>query len=309
VAPVLSTSAQVMAEGQNWATAVHGTTPPYFTIRNWPMARGRAFDASQVDGGARVAVLGQTVVRNLFGAYADPLGEIIRINHVPFEVIGVAAERGQSGFGGDQDDVVLIPSTTFRSRLEGGLDQFIGGNIFVGATSREATASVQARIEALLRERHRIRSGMPDDFSIRNLADIAAAQEQAARTMTSLLAGIALVNLVVGGIGIMNIMLVSVTERTREIGLRMAVGARSANILAQFMVEAVALSVIGGILGLGFGLGTASYLVHRFDWPMLIQPGVAVVALVFSALVGIGFGLYPAYKASRLDPIHALRYE
>jgi putative ABC transport system permease protein len=309
VAPVLSKAAQVMAEGQNWATAVHGTTPAYFPIRNWTIERGRALSDEDLASGARVAVLGRTVLENLFGPYANPLGEIIRVDHVPFEVVGVAARRGQSGFGADQDDVVLVPSTTFRSRLEGGLQQFIRGTLYVSAVSRAETAQVERRIEALLRARHRIRPGMPDDFLIRNLADVAAAQEEAARTMTSLLAGIALVSLVVGGIGIMNIMLVSVTERTREIGLRMAVGARRSHILTQFMVEAVSLSILGGVFGLALGLGSASYLVHRFDWPMLIQPGVAAVALAFSAVVGVGFGLYPAFRASRLDPIQALRYE
>jgi putative ABC transport system permease protein len=309
VAPLLSTAAQVTAEGQNWATTIAGTTPDYFAIRNWSAASGDFFSALDVDRGVKVAVLGQTVVENLFGPYTNAVGQIIRIKNVPFEVVGVAAEKGQSPFGRDYDDVVLVPVTTFRAKLEGGLAQFIGGGIFVGAVSQEATVELQSEIEALLRTRHRIRPGTPDDFSVRNLSDIATARQEGARTMTSLLAGIALVSLVVGGIGIMNIMLVSVTERTREIGLRMAVGAKPRNILTQFMVEAVTLSVIGGLLGVGFGLGTAFYLVARFDWPMLLQPDIIIVAVVFSAIVGIAFGLYPAYKASRLDPIQALRYE
>jgi len=309
VAPVLSAPAQVMAEGQNWATGVQGTTLDYFAIRNWPVAKGRLFTPGEVEGAAKVAVLGQTVVDNLFGPYVDPIGRIIRVNRVPFEVIGVAAVKGQSPFGSDYDDTIFVPLPTFRSRVEGGLQQFLTGSILVRAVSRDAATGVQAGIETLLRARHRIRPGMPDDFTVRNLSDIAAAQEEGARTMNSLLAGIALVSLVVGGIGIMNIMLVSVTERTREIGLRMAVGAKPRSILAQFIVEAVFLSALGGLLGVAAGLGVAAWLVARFDWPMLVQPGVVALALAVSALVGVGFGLYPAYMASRLDPIQALRHE
>jgi putative ABC transport system permease protein len=309
VAPLISRAVQVVAEGQNWATVVQGTTADYFAIRSWSAASGTLFDASDVARGAKVAVLGRTVVENLFGPYADPVGQIVRVGQVPFQVIGVAAEKGQSPFGSDYDDVVLIPLSTFRSRIESGLQQFIGGTIFVGLISNEAAAPAQAAIEALLRERHQLRTGDPDDFSVRNLAEMAAAQQEGARTMNGLLAGIALVSLVVGGIGIMNIMLVSVTERTREIGLRMAVGAKPRSILVQFLVEAVSLSVIGGLLGVGAGLATAWLLVSRFDWPMLIQPAMVALALGTSALVGIGFGLYPAWKAARLDPIQALRYE
>jgi putative ABC transport system permease protein len=309
VAPLLAMGAQVMAEGENWSTAVQGTTPEYFMIRNWAVARGHAFTHAELDGAARVAVLGLTVVEKLFGPYADPLGQVIRVNRVPFQVIGVAAARGQSAFGSDQDDVVFVPVTTYRSRLQGGLQQFLDGSIFVTALSRQATGEAQAQIESVLRERHRLRSGDPDDFTVRNLADLAEAQEEGARTMTSLLAGIALVSLVVGGIGIMNIMLVSVTERTREIGLRMAVGARPRSILLQFLVESVVLSVVGGLLGVAAGLGTALTLVRRFAWPMLVEPGIVPLALAVSLLVGVGFGLYPATRAARLDPIQALRSE
>ena len=310
VAPLLATAAQLQAEGQNWATSVQGTTPEFFAIRAWTAASGRLFDAADVSGATKVIVLGQTVVENLFGAFADPVGQVVRVNRVPFEVIGVAAEKGQSAFGTDNDDVAFVPVSTFRSRVAtGSLGQFLEGTIFASALSPELTAPAKERIEALLRVRHRIRDGAPDDFTVRNLGDLAAAQEEGARTMTSLLAGIALVSLVVGGIGIMNIMLVSVTERTRGIGLRMAVGARPRSILTQFLVEAVVLSASGGLLGVAAGLGTAWWLVSRFDWPMLVQPGVIALSLVASALVGIAFGLYPAWKASRLDPIQALRYE
>jgi putative ABC transport system permease protein len=308
-APVLGTSAQVMAEGQNWSTNIQGTTPEFFEIRSWKAARGTLFGHAEADSGAKVAVLGKTVVDNLFGADADPLGEEIRIDHVPFEVIGVADSKGQAGPGGDQDDVVFIPVKTYRAKLRGGLQQFIAGSVFVSAVSSDATSQAQTEIENLLRTRHRIRQGADDDFSVRNLAEFAAAQQEGAQTMTSLLAGIALVSLLVGGIGIMNIMLVSVTERTREIGLRMALGARPRDVLTQFLVEAVVLSTVGGLLGVAAGLGSASWLVSKFDWPMLVQPSIIAIAIGFSAFVGIGFGLWPALKASRLDPIQALRYE
>jgi putative ABC transport system permease protein len=309
VAPVLQTRAQVMAEGQNWNTSVQGTTPDFFLIREWAPASGAFFGDGDVANSTKVAVLGKTVVDNLFGPYADPLGQIIRVNNVPFEIVGVTASKGQSAFGGDNDDVVFVPESTYRSKLQGDLRQYISGSVNVQAVSKESTGVAQAQIEELLRRRHRIPPDGEDDFQVRNLSDIANAQQEGAETMTSLLAGIALVSLLVGGIGIMNIMLVSVTERTREIGLRMAIGAKPRSILTQFMVEAVTLSILGGMLGVAAGIGAASYLVARFDWPMLLQVDMMIVAVVFSGLVGIGFGLYPAYKASRLDPIQALRYE
>jgi len=308
-APQLQRQAQVMGDGQNWATSVQGSTPEMFEIRNWSIAQGRFFDEEDDRAGAKVAVVGGTVAQNLFGPYESPVGQVIRVGNVPFEVIGLAATKGQTGFGQDQDDVVFVPSRTFRTKLQGGLQQFIAGAIVASATSPETASRAQSEIQELLRARHRIAQGAPDDFTVRNLSDIAAAQQEGAKTMTSLLAGIALVSLVVGGIGIMNIMLVSVTERTREIGLRMAVGARPRAILVQFLVEAVALSVAGGILGTAAGLGAAAWLVARFDWPMLVQPQVVLVAVAFSAAVGVAFGMWPALKASRLDPIQALRYE
>jgi putative ABC transport system permease protein len=309
VAPSLNRSVQALAAGANWGTTVQGTTPEYFSIRNWRISRGSWFTEDDVQAGAKVAVLGQTVVDNLFGPYVDPVGEIVRLERVPFTIVGVAAEKGQSSFGSDYDDVVFIPSTTFRAKLQGGLQQFLAGQIVVSAVSPEATSRVQTGIEELLRDRHRIRADMPDDFSVRNMSDIATAQQEGARTMTSLLAAIAFVSLLVGGIGIMNIMLVSVTERTREIGLRMAVGAKPRAILTQFVSEAVVLSLVGGLLGIAAGVGCAAWLVARFGWPMLVQPALLAVAVVFSGLVGVAFGLYPAWKASRLDPIQALRYE
>jgi putative ABC transport system permease protein len=309
VAPQLQTRAQVAAEGQNWNTQVQGTTGDFFAIRNWKPRRGVLLTDDDERSGAKIALVGNTVVDNLFGPYGDPVGQVIRIGNVPFEVVGVLETKGQTPFGQDMDDVVIIPASTYRAKLAGGLQQYIDGSILVGAVSRDATTAIQPAIEDLLRRQHRIRADGEDDFSVRNMSDLASAQQEGADTMQSLLAGIALVSLLVGGIGIMNIMLVSVTERTREIGLRMAIGARPRSILSQFLVEAVTLSLLGGVVGIGAGLGAAKYLVARFDWPMLVQPAIIMVAVAFSAAIGIGFGLYPAFKASRLDPIQALRYE
>jgi putative ABC transport system permease protein len=308
-APEVSASAQVMSEEQNWQTTVEGTSPELFDIRNWPMASGRRFTAAEVTNKARVAVLGRTVVNSLFYPGADPVGQQVRINRIPFEVVGVAAEKGTSGRGGDSDDVVLIPATTFSAKVQGGLQNYIRGSIFVSAISQDATAQAKQGIEDLLRRRHKIRPGTDDDFNVRDLSELASAQQESASTITSLLAGVALVSLLVGGIGIMNIMLVSVTERTREIGLRMAIGARPRQILAQFLCESVALAVVGGLLGIAGGFGAASYLAGQFGWPILIRPDIVAIAVGFSAAVGILFGLYPARKASLLDPIQALRYE
>ena len=308
-APSLRTVTQVLSEDQNWSTTITGTTPEYFEIRSWPASRGSLFTQSDVDGGTKVAVLGGTVVDKLFGSAADPVGQVVRIRNIPFQVVGVLARKGQSPMGQDYDDAVLIPVTTFQSKIQGGLQKFLSGVIFVGAVSTDATARAERDITALLRDRHRVQPGADDDFSIRNLAEIASAQQEGTRTLTLLLASIAAVSLLVGGIGIMNIMLVSVTERTREIGVRMAVGAKPRDILAQFLVEALTLSVAGGLFGVAFGLVLAGNLASQFDWPMLVRPDIIVLSVGFSAFVGIAFGLYPARKASLLDPIEALHYE
>jgi putative ABC transport system permease protein len=308
-AAVLRGVMPVSSEDQNWTTLVIGTHPEYFSLRNWRVAQGQLFGDAEQDGQAKVAVLGRTVAGRLFGSGTVALGQTVRIRNVPFRVIAVLEPKGQSPMGDDQDDAVTIPASTFQTKISGGLQTYIRGVIIVGAASAEATPRVEARIQDLLRDRHRLQPGQENDFSTRNLSELAGAQQQGTATLTALLASIAAVSLLVGGIGIMNIMLVSVTERTREIGLRMAVGARSRDILGQFLVEAVVLSLAGGLIGVVLGVATAERLAARFQWPLLVQPGMVLLAVGFSALVGVGFGLYPAYKASRLDPIEALRYE
>jgi putative ABC transport system permease protein len=308
-APQLQSRTQALAEDQNWSTSVIGTTPSYFDIRSWAMSSGSVFGDSDAETGTKVAVLGQTVVDNLFGKDADPIGQVVRLSNVPFTVVGVAAKKGQSPFGQDYDDVVFIPAKTFQAKIQGNLGNFLPGQIYVSATSESDTARAQEQMTSLLRDRHHLSANAADDFSIRNLAEIAAAQQESTQTFTTLLAAIAAVSLLVGGIGIMNIMLVSVTERTREIGIRMAVGAKPHHIMAQFLVESMTLALIGGLLGVGIGVLTAKKLATMFQWSTVIRPDIVVVAVVFSAAVGIGFGLYPARKASRLDPIQALRYE
>jgi putative ABC transport system permease protein len=308
-APQLMTGQQVASEGQNWFTQIIGTTPEFFEIRRWAVVHGQPFGQPEVDGGAKLVVLGQTVVDRLFGEGADPVGLAVRIKNVPFTIAGVLVRKGQSPFGQDYDDTAIIPASTFAAKIQGGLSKFLSGQILVSAASSDSTARAQQQISDLLRQRHRLAPGAEDDFNLRNLADIASAQQDSTRTLTILLASIAAVSLVVGGIGIMNIMLVSVTERMREIGVRMAVGAKRRHILAQFLVEALTLSVIGGILGVALGVLAAQRMSVSFGWPTLVRLDIIAISVGFSAAVGIVFGLYPARKASRLDPIEALRYE
>ena len=308
-APALRSNAAVMVEDLNWTTQVFGISPDWFSIRTWPAAKGALFTQSDVDSGTKVIVLGQTVSDRLFGTGVDPTGRQVRVSNVPFDVVGVLAPKGQSPGGQDQDDAVFVPYTTFLARVKGGLKNLIGGAIEVSAVSSDATARAETQMRGLLRERHRLAAGADDDFSIRNLAEMASARQDSTRTMTTLLAAIAVVSLIVGGIGIMNIMLVSVTERTREIGVRMAVGARGRDILLQFLAEAMVLSLLGGLIGVTAGLAAAWWMAHSFGWPVLFRPDIVVLAMGFSGAVGIVFGLYPAYRASRLDPIQALRFE
>jgi putative ABC transport system permease protein len=308
-APQLRSNQSLVSEELNWTTQVVGTTSDYFDLRSWAIASGNLFTQPDVDGGAKVVVLGQTVVERLFGASSNPVGQSVRIGKSPFTVVGVLARKGQSPMGQDYDDSAYIPFTTFAQRIQGGLGKFLTGQIYVQSTSSGTTTRTMNDVKALLRERHHLAAGAEDDFSIRNLAELASAQQQGTETMTTLLASVAAVSLLVGGIGIMNIMLVSVTERTREIGLRMAIGAKPRTILLQFLVEALVLSLAGGLIGVTLGVGTATWLAGKFGWPMQIQVDVISVSVIFSAFVGIVFGLYPARKASQLDPIDALRYE
>jgi putative ABC transport system permease protein len=309
VAPRVHTTAQVVAEEHNWSTVVTGTTPEFFEIRNWPARLGEILTPEQIDSGAKTVVLGQTVATNLFGASSDPIGQIVRIANVPFQVVGVATAKGQSAGGNDYDDVVYVPVSTFLAKIQGSLQKFIPGTILIEVTSDDVTTAVAERVAALLRDRHGVGIGEDDDFSVKNLTETASRKQESSEALTLLLASIAAVSLLVGGIGIMNIMLVSVSERTREIGVRMAVGAKRRHVRLQFLAEALALAVAGGIIGVAVGVVTAGRLATRFGWPMLIRPEIIAIAVGFSAAVGIGFGLYPAHKASRLDPIQALRYE
>jgi putative ABC transport system permease protein len=309
VAPVLRTNLALISEESNWTTSVTGTTPEYFAIRSWPMELGTVFSTQDVEAGTKVVVLGRTVADKLFGTNTNPVGQAIRIGPMPFDVVGVAAVKGQSSTGQDFDDVAFIPATTYAHKIQGRFNNFLQGTIYVEAAGEAVVLRAQKEITALLRDRHHLTASDDDDFSIRNMGEMAAAREESTRTMTTLLASVAAVSLLVGGIGIMNIMLVSVTERTREIGLRMALGAKPHNILSQFLIEAVVLSMAGGALGIAGGLGAALWLGKLFHSKPQIQPEVIVASVVFSATVGIAFGLYPAQKASQLDPIDALRYE
>ena len=307
-APELRGNQPLISEEQNWTTRVAGVTSDYLLARNWKIASGSSLP-EDADANVKVVLLGQTVVEKLFGAYSDPVGQIIRIRNVPFEVIGVLAPKGQSALGDDYDDTALVPVRAYAEKLQGGLKKFIAGSIYVSAAPGIPTSKVEHDISNLLRDRHRIRLGGEDDFTVRNLAEMASAQEESTSTLTTLLAAIAAVSLLVGGIGVMNIMLVSVTERTREIGVRMAVGARPRDILLQFLVEALVLALIGGLLGVALGVGIAQQLSKTFGWSLLIRVDVVLLSVAVSAAVGVVFGLYPARKASQLDPIEALRYE
>jgi putative ABC transport system permease protein len=300
---------QVVAGNQNWSTAITGVTPEYQIVRDWPVAAGRFLNKQEEESTATSAVLGQTAVQNLFGPGQNPVDQMIRINNMPFRVVGVLTAKGQSTQGQDQDDAVFIPFSTAERKVLG--TRILGsvGSIMVSAVSPEAIPESQRQITNLLRERHRIRRGQNDDFTIRNLADIAATAESTSQVMNILLASVASVSLLVGGIGIMNIMLVSVTERTREIGIRMAVGAKSRHILTQFLLEAVVLSSIGGVVGAVLGVVGAKLVSALANWPTIVPPDAIALAITFSAAVGIFFGFYPARKAARLDPIQALRYE
>ena len=300
---------QVISESNNWSTVILGTTPEFLDLRRWPIAQGNFFTQSDMNAAARVAVLGKTAVQNLFEPGEEVVGAQIRIRNVPLRVIGVLASKGQSISGQDQDDLVVVPFSTAERKVFG--TKFLGtvGIILVTTQNRYEIPVVVEDIKDILRTRHRLQESDEDDFTIRTMEDIAKTIASASRTMMLMLMSIASISLIVGGIGIMNILLVSVTERTREIGLRMAVGAKRRHILLQFLIEAVIMTAIGGVLGVAAGIGSASLLTTMMGWPTIIPIQTVAVAFLFSLVVGLFFGLYPANKASKLNPIEALRYE
>ncbi len=308
-APYMRGTAQIIASGVNWSTGVFGVDLGWFEAREWEVEIGREFEPDEIARGAQVVLIGQTISRMLYGGL-DPVGQELRIRNVPFRVIGVMARKGQSTWGQDQDDVVFVPLNTARQRVLGRnlANARAVGAIYVKVREGESLSAAEQEAKALLRQRHRLQPDQEDDFSVRNLADIAATREASARTLALLLAAVAGVSLAVGGIGIMNIMLVSVTERTREIGLRLAVGARQRDILRQFLFEATGLAAIGGAIGVLIGVGAAYVISNAAGWPLLVQPESILLAVLFSGLVGVFFGWYPALRASRLDPIEALRH-
>ena len=303
--PVVRQVQQVIAGDQNWSTPVQGVAPEFQQIREWQVQEGRFISQADVESTAKVALIGQTVAYNLFGD-SDPIGAIIRIKKIPFHVIGILGAKGQTGNGTDQDDVIMVPYTTMMKLVIG--VTYIQ-QIIVAAVSADTTQEANNQIASLLRQRHKIRPGADDDFIIRNLSDIAEAASNSATVMAVLLGSIASVSLLVGGIGIMNIMLVSVTERTREIGIRMAVGARSRDIMLQFIVEAVVMAASGGVIGILVGIGSSNLIKYLAELPTLIRPDIIAISFLVSGTVGIFFGFYPARKAAQLDPIDALRYE
>ena len=309
-APLTRSNAQVVFGNTNWATSIHGVYNDYFDVREWNLAEGRFFDQGEITRFGKVAILGKTVSSQLFGE-DNPVGQVVRIRGIPFEIIGLMETKGQSSQGQDQDDVIFVPLTTGRNRLFGEPRGRIArvGTIMIKAQEGASTQEVEARITELLRQRHRIAPGMENDFQIRNLTEILKTQEAASKVMSMLLAAVASVSLLVGGIGIMNIMLVSVTERTREIGLRLAVGARGRDIMMQFLVEAMTLATLGGAIGVLLGVLISWLVAYIANWNISLNPLSIILAVGFSAAIGIFFGYYPAKKAAKMQPIEALRYE
>jgi putative ABC transport system permease protein len=309
-APLVRGSAQVVYGNNNWATIIYGVTPDYLTIRDLSVADGAEFTQQDIESANKVAVLGRTPVNNLFGD-ADPIGQTVRIKNVPFTVVGVLTAKGQSSQGQDQDDVILLPISSAKRKVIGSKQANADAvdTIMMQAKSGAQIPAAQEEAQALLRQRHHLQPAEADDFSVRNLEELFAAQEASSRIMAIMLAAVASVSLVVGGIGIMNIMLISVRERTREIGLRQALGAKTHDILNQFLVEAVTLSIAGGVVGIVFGISASALISRLAGWATSVGPGAVLLAVFFSALVGVSFGYYPARRAAYLDPIEALRYE
>ena len=309
-APRVRGSGQVVYGNANWHTDIEGITNAYMPVRDWSVAEGRPFEEYEISGGAKVVLIGDTIAENLFPV-VDPVGQVIRVERVPFEVVGVLKAKGQSSFGQDQDDVMFMPMKTAKQRIVGGRTGAGDSvqTIYIKAQSSDLVAYVEIAVAELLRQRHGMIPGEEDDFSIRNISEILGARADSSRMMALLLAAVASVSLIVGGIGIMNIMLVSVTERTREIGVRMAVGAGRGDILTQFLIEAVVLSAIGGVIGIVIGATGSQAAAAMGDWPLRLESSSVLLAFGFSAAVGIFFGYYPARKAAYLDPIEALRHE
>jgi putative ABC transport system permease protein len=305
ISPSVSVPVTLVFGNGNWSTRAEGVAPSYLSIRNRAVASGEFFTDAEVRTAARVAVVGETVARELF-AGADPVGQTVRVRNLPFRVVGVLAAKGQSSFGQDQDDTLLIPYTTAMKKLLS--TQYVPQG-YASAGSTQATFEAEAQIGSILRQRHNIRAGQDDDFNVRNLTDIAESAEATTRVMTMLLGSIAGVSLLVGGIGIMNIMLVSVTERTREIGIRMAVGAKSKHVRTQFLLESLVLGFTGGVVGIALGIGLSAVTSKVFGWPVITSATAVVVSALFSMMIGVFFGYYPAKKAAALDPIEALRFE
>jgi putative ABC transport system permease protein len=305
ISPVVFTQAQAISPQGNWRTRINGVSTDYQSIRDWAVSSGSFFTEADVKGARKVALLGTTVAKNLF-PNADPVGQQLQIRDVPFTVLGVLASKGQNAGGMDADDIILVPYTTAQNRLSG---RARVGQIIASAYSTQDIPAAQEEIRGILRESHKLGDGDDDDFTIRNQDELAAAASSTTKVMTLLLAAIASISLLVGGIGIMNIMLVSVTERTREIGIRMAIGARGSDVLTQFLVESVAISVLGGLIGVAIGFGGAALLGHITGWSTVTPPEAVLVAVGFSAAVGVFFGFYPARQAASLNPIQALRYE
>ncbi|MEW6061596.1 MAG: ABC transporter permease [Bacteroidota bacterium] len=305
ITPSLRTGAQIVYQEMNWRTAVMGVTPEYFEIRSWPLSGGQYFTEADVRGATKVCVVGQTIVDNLFKG-EDPVGKVIRIKKMPFKVVGVLAVKGQSAQGNDQDDIIVAPATTVQRKLMG---QFFFGSLLASAVSEERMNEAIEQITEVLRVQHKLQPWEENDFTVRSQTEIANAAQSTSQVLTVLLASIASISLIVGGIGIMNIMLVSVTERTKEIGIRMSVGATGTNILSQFLIEAITLSLLGGVLGVTLGIVTSHLISSIAGWTTLVSPESIALAFLFSAAVGIFFGFYPARRAAQLNPIEALRYE
>jgi len=304
-------SAQLVAAGVNWSTVVLGVGPGYLEVRDWELTSGREFTAQEFSGAAKVVLVGQTVVKNLFGEDADPVGQTMRVKATPFTIVGVLARKGQSAQGTDQDDTILVPVATAKQKVIGTsrANARAVAALMIKIRNGEDMSEAEQSIREVLRQRHKLGPGQEDDFWLRNLTEVAESQAASARALAWLLAAVAGVSLLVGGIGIMNIMLVSVTERTREIGLRLAIGARRRDILVQFLIEATTLALIGGAIGVLLGIGGAAIAANLAGWPTLIGWDVVAGAVLFSGLIGVFFGYYPAHNASRLDPIEALRHE